>query len=228
MIKKRVMIIIVSCIVLIIFSLVVLPFFYNYMLYRENKKKVLDYMERQYDIEWKLVDTSMGKDAWPAGRTEDTFVFKDVSNDFYFVIDCINEYLHDEYLYAYEGKMVSNVVEENFPKDEYEYCIRCWGEKFQSEEEPYLSMWCQLFVMAESDEDLSKAYEIVSFMKDKFPGLELYLLIVPDSVEREITDLLEHRKVVAIREIKNFYYKELELEKSLFSSMEEFRQLLGN
>ena len=193
----------------------------------ENKKKVLEYVGTHYDIEWKLVDTTMGQDAWPAGRTEDTFVFKDVSNDFYFVIDCINEYLHDEYLYAYEGKKVSNVVEENFPKEEYEYYIRCWGEKFQSEEEPYLSMWCQLFVMADSDEDLSRAYEIVSFMKDNFPGLELYLLIVPDSVEREITDLLEHKKVVAIREIKSFYYKELELEKSLFSSMEEFRQLLG-
>lgn len=91
-----------------------------------------------------------------------------------------------------------------------------------------MSMRCQLFVMAESEDDLSRAYEIVSFMKDKFPGLELRLLIVPYSVERKVTDLLEHKKVVAIREIKSFYYKELELEKSLFSSMEEFRQLLGD
>lgn len=226
MMKKRVMLIIGTCIVLIIVGLIVLPMLDNYMKYRENKKKVLEYVETHYEAEVELVRTYIGKNAWPAGRTEDEFVFKDITNDIYFVIECINEYLHDEYLYACEGKKVSEVVELNFPKDDYEYYIRCWGEKFQSEEEPYLSMWCQLFVMAKSEDDLSNAYEIVSFMKDRFPGLELYLLIVPYSAEKEITDLLEYRKTVAIREIKSFYYKTLELDKSLFSSMEEFQQLL--
>lgn len=87
-------------------------------------------------------------------------------------------------------------------------------------------MWCQLFVMAENAEDLLSSYEIVSFMKDRFPGLELHLLIVPYSAEKEITDLLEYRKTVAIREIRSFYYKTLELETSAFSSIEEFRKLL--
>jgi len=214
------------CIIFLIACIIVLPLINNYVEYCKNKKKVLDYMESHYDIGYQLVNTKVGENAWPAGRTEDVFYFKDVTNDMFFIVDCVDGYIHDYYSRHFEGKKVSDVIIKEFPQAEKKYYIRCNGEKNQSKEKPYQSMWCQLFFLTENKDDLSYAYEITSYMKDNFPGLELHLMIVPYSVENNIINLFEYKKIIALNDMECFYNIQWELKSTLFSTEEEFRQLL--
>jgi len=200
----------------------------NRFQYLKNKKRVLEYANLQYDKDKvELVDTRMGKNAWPSGRQEDEFVFRDLTNNFYFQIICADDDLIDYYMEAHDGMEVSEKVVNELASNKFKYYIRCFGQKTTLKPTTYEGFYGQLFVLANNKEDISAAYEIVKFMNDNFSGLELKLMIVPYYVEDIVINLFEYKERIAIADIDNYYNVDLKLNNTLFFDENMFLELLS-
>lgn len=180
-------------------------------------------MAENFDTECQLIKSKIGKNAWPADRQEDVFLFYDKTNDIYFQVFCQKDYIYDTYYDSYFGKEVSDKVKNKFSTEDYKYYIRCFGGKASS----YYLTQCQLFIIAENQNDLLKSYEMVSYMKNEFHDLYLTLIIVPASEEKHIVSIFEYKWKHSFNELKSFYNKRLELNDNLFTSFESFKKLLA-
>ena len=223
MIKK--IIITASIIVALLILLIgVLPVPVNYVKFSNNKEKVLEYLDESYDFEVELIKTKVGKNAYPAGRQEDQFIFYDVTNDVYFEVLCNEDDIYDYYSEGYNGKLLADKIKREFSPEEYGYYIRCYGLMDSS----FDAMNCQLFIIADNQNDLTDTYEMLSFMKSEFPYLNVQLIISPESEENKIASFLKYEDNISFDSIKTFYSKDFVLSEDLFSSSESFEELLQN
>lgn len=224
---KKIFIIIVSIIILFVLGIYLFITISDYMDYRASKKKVKEYVSKHYsNIDYHLVRSSMGKNAYPAERAEDEFIYYDDTNEFYFRIICYNseKNISDNYEEAFEGDKITDHMQSTFTPDHY--MMRCWVR--DEERDSYKDSSCQIVYFTDSnDVDFKTLYDMYNLLAQNYPGIEISFMVSEAKNRKQYEDLFSYKKVVALEELPNIYYLEISTTEVVFKNADEFERFLS-
>lgn len=224
---KLIIIIIASIIILPILGIVLCVKISDYADYLASKKRVKEYVSKQHAaIDYHLERSRMGKNAWPADRQEDTFIYYDKTNDFYFRVMCYDsgKNIIDNYDETFAGNQITNHVRSTFSPEHY--MMRCWVTDFDTR--GYEDAYCQIVYFGDStDVDFETLYNMYILLDQNYHGIEIAFMVSWEKNKREYEDLFSYKKVKALEEYPNIYFGRIDTRVDEFKSIDEFTKYMS-
>ena len=187
----------------------------------------MKYIDNSYKIEYELVRFEKGKNAWPAEKIDDKYIFYDKTNQFYFKLYDGVQGIIDYYPEAYNGNIIAKKIKDVFPSNkDFLYEIRCWNNNSKDD---FSDASCQLFCFSnEHEKYISNTFEIINYLQQNYNGIRISLIVASNEQYEQYQDLLEYRRVLAMDDMEYTYYKTFSTKDINFSTVIELQNFLQN
>lgn len=227
---KMIIIIIAAIIILPILGIVLFIKISDYTDYLASKRRVKEYVSKQHgNVDYHLERSQMGKNAWPADRQEDTFIYYDKTNEFYFRVMCYDsgKNIIDNYDEAFAGSKITKEMHSTFSPEHY--MMRCWVTDFDSR--GYEDAYCQIVYFNDSkDVDLKALYDMYVFLDQNYPGIEIAFMVSLEKNKREYEDLFSYKKDKedkVLEEYPNLYFCRIDTRVDAFKTIDAFTKYIS-
>ena len=211
----------------IIISVIASLKYADYADHKKNSNIVKSYMlENHSDIDYKLVKTNIGKNAWPTDRIADEFIYYDSGNEFYFNITCSNGNVTDYYDEAFYGLQIVVDIQKECIVNTQNCMMRGWALK--TSDNQFTDICLQVVIFIDQPEIPHDAFTIYRYLKECYGNANISFVFAKDNSRDEYEALFRYENKIALSSLPHFYCCDINSQNVEITTFEDFLHYINN